>query len=106
MFLAASRSVFLISPAGVLRPTSLRADEVSGGGGRFLLLNGAYASLVDSHGQLLDGPLYLGLEDARASGATIIYARKIGHSTRELQRVFVREVQSVPGKPRRRAVRH
>lgn len=105
-FLAASRPVFLISPAGVLRPTSLRADEVSGGGGRFLLLNGPYASLVDSNGQLLGGPLHLGVEGARASWTTIIYARTIGHSTRELQRVFVREVQSVPGKPRRRAVRH
>jgi hypothetical protein len=40
-----------------------------------------------------------------ASGAMVVYARKIGHATRDITRVFARTLQHTAGKPRRRAVR-
>ena len=70
-----------------------------------------FAARIDGGGILADGPRFVSeaLVDSMpgigASGNTVVYARKIGHATRELARVFTRDVQYVAGKPRRRAVR-
>jgi hypothetical protein len=70
-----------------------------------------YAALIDGAGILADGPRYVGetlvdyTPSIGAAGNTVVYSHKIGHPTRELGRVFTRDVQYTPGKPRRRAVR-
>jgi hypothetical protein len=71
-----------------------------------------YVARVDREGLLADGPQVIGTSiggGARphigATGNMVVYARRIGHTTREIARVFARTVQTVTGKPRRRAVR-
>lgn len=70
-----------------------------------------FAARINRDGILADGPTFIGttLVDYTpgigATGNTIVYSRKIDHATRELARVYSRNVQSVAGKPRRRAVR-
>lgn len=67
-----------------------------------------YAARINGQGILADGAKAIGTTlagDAPSFGAAgnmVVYARKIG---RENARVFAREVESVSGKPRRRAVR-
>jgi hypothetical protein len=76
-----------------------------------------YAARISGEGVLTDPPKaiattlgsYLSLRgylrSLGAAGNLVVYARRIGHPTRETARVFSRVVQSVAGQPRRRAVR-
>jgi hypothetical protein len=67
-----------------------------------------FATRINAQGILTDAPKAVGTTVASlgpsfgAAGNTVVCARKIG---RENARVFAREIESVPGKPRRRAVR-
>ncbi len=70
-----------------------------------------YAARINGQGILVDAPKAVGTTLASwapifgAAGNMVVYARRIGHTTREITRVFAREVEYVAGKPRRRAVR-
>lgn len=68
-------------------------------------------AIIDGEGALDGPPRYVAsivpdfVRTFGASGASIAYARRIGHPTRETTRVFVRELRDVVMQPRRRAVR-
>jgi hypothetical protein len=71
-----------------------------------------YVARIDGQGNLAEGPKVIGTAlggstqpSIGAAGNMVVYARRIGHTTREIARVFALTVQSVTGKPRRRAVR-
>jgi len=70
-----------------------------------------YAAMIDGAGRLAQPPVpaastIVEFTPAMAvSGRTIIYARKIGHLTRELSRVFTREIREETRQARRRSVR-
>jgi hypothetical protein len=70
-----------------------------------------YSARISRDGVLADAPVPIGTTLADlwstlgASGATVVYARPIGHPVREITRVFSRTMQVVAGNPRRRAVR-
>lgn len=89
---------FLVFWNGVGTDAQLRAANV-------------YAARINREGILADAAKVIGstvVDHAPSIGATgnlVVYSRKIGHTTRELARVFARDVQYTPGKPRRRAVR-
>jgi hypothetical protein len=126
---------FLVSATGVVRTplstfphidstlgvgTGFPAIEVEAFGDSFLLFwNGRaetqpvrmaniYAARVNGEGILADGATFVGsavidyTPSIGAAGNLVVYSRKIAG---ELARVFAREVQYTPGKPRRRAVR-
>jgi hypothetical protein len=69
-----------------------------------------YAAGITRDGQLADPPVAIGITVADlwstlgATGATVVYARPLGHPVREVTRVVARTMQLVPGNPRRRAV--
>jgi hypothetical protein len=71
-----------------------------------------YAARIGADGQLVDAPAVVGTTRGDyhptfgAAGNIVVYARKIGHTTGELTRVFARTVTHVQGQPRRRAARH
>jgi hypothetical protein len=75
-----------------------------------------YVARINGQGILADGPKLIATTlgaytpsaytpSIGAAGNMVVFANKIGHPTRELARVYASEVQSVAGKPRRRAVR-
>lgn len=72
---------------------------------------GLYVSKISSSGALVDGPAFVSSAVADfapaigASGASVAYARNIGHPVRQLARVFVRSIVETPREPKRRAVR-
>ncbi|MFP5247905.1 MAG: hypothetical protein ACLGH0_14520, partial [Thermoanaerobaculia bacterium] len=64
-----------------------------------------YALLVDRNGAILEAPTYLATAASFAtSGATLVYARTIGHPTRELQRAFTRTLSRIAKQPKRRGI--
>jgi hypothetical protein len=116
-------STFLPIDATLGSGTGYPTVEVESYGGNFLVwwngvaadtavrMANVYAAIVKADGILLTGPV---LVDATvvdyapsigAGGPFVVVSRKIGHSTRELSRVYVTGVQYIAGKPRRRAVR-
>jgi hypothetical protein len=120
----------LVSDTGVVRtPLSPFLDFVVGSGtgnssieleayGEDFLVfwNGSandtvYVSRINGDGILTDGPVAIGTtlggytQNLGAAGNMVVYAHRIGHTTRELARVFAQQVQYFPGKPKRRAVR-
>ncbi|HEV7764413.1 MAG TPA: hypothetical protein VGQ76_05390 [Thermoanaerobaculia bacterium] len=120
-YLVAARQWVLVSATGVIRtpitefvgPTgpSLGLVEVAPLGDGFALFwqeDHVFSARIDHHGVLTEAPA---LVDAHApelarfgtAGNVVVYARKIGHATGEIQRVFWREVVQVNGNPRRRA---
>jgi len=70
-----------------------------------------YAARINGDGILTDAPIAAGTTlggftpNFGAAGNMVVYAHEIGHTTREIARVYTRTVQYVAGKPRRRAVR-
>lgn len=69
---------------------------------------GILADTPKAVGTTLEGSLTFGASHTRnlgAAGNMVVYARRIGHTTRETARVYSRTVLSVVGNPRRRAVR-
>jgi hypothetical protein len=70
-----------------------------------------YATRISGEGILTETPQTIAttiggsLRNLGASGNMVVYAHRIGHTTRDTARVFSRTVQVVAGKPRRRAVR-
>jgi hypothetical protein len=70
-----------------------------------------YATRIDDDGILTDPPITVGttlsgsLPNIGATGNLVVYAHEIGHTTRQIARVYARQVYFVNGKPRRRAVR-
>jgi hypothetical protein len=120
----------LVSDTGVVRtPLSQFPDLAVGSGtgsstieleahadGFLLFWNGSandtvYAARINGDGILTDAPIAVGTTlggytlNLGAAGNMVVYARRIGHPTREIARVYTRTVQYVAGKPRRRAVR-
>lgn len=110
----------LVSDTGVVRTPMLRPFlgvatdvELEAYGGGFLLYwkgtsDTVFAARVDGEGVLTDAAKAVGTTVTSygpsfgATGNLVVYARKIG---RENARVVAREIESVAGKPRRRAVR-
>lgn len=90
--------------------------EAEGHAGGFLLFwNGdasLYTARLDAQGMLAEGPRFVAPvlnefpDRVGASGNLLVYGRRIGHSTRELARVFARTIHIVSGNPRRRAASH
>lgn len=70
-----------------------------------------YAARVNDAGVLVDAPKAIGTSlvdwppQIGATGNMVVYARKIGHATKETARVFTRVIAAEPGQPRRRAAR-
>ena len=68
-------------------------------------------AMIDGDGVLVERPVPAAVtlvdytRSIALSGRTLVYARKIGHLTRELAQVFTREVREEERHPRRRAVR-
>ncbi len=88
--------------------------ELEAYGDAFLLFwNGSasdtvYAARINGDGILTDAPVVLGMTlsgNLAAAGNMVVYAHRIGHTTREIARVFAQQVLHLPGKPKRRAVR-
>jgi hypothetical protein len=72
-----------------------------------------FAARIDHEGQLADAPVTVGSTptgyigtNINAAGDIVMYARRIGHTTREITRAFARKVYPVNGSPRRRAASH
>ena len=120
----------LVSNTGVVRPplspfldhqiasTSASSSlELEAYGDAFLLFwNGSandvvYTSRINGEGILTDAPVPVGTTlggskpNLGAAGNMVVFAHRIGHTTREIARVFSQQVQHFPGKPKRRAVR-
>jgi hypothetical protein len=120
----------LVSDTGVVRPplspfldhqigspNSSPTIELEAYGDAFLLFwNGTandtvYVSRINGDGILTDAPVPVGTTlggytpNFGAAGNMVVYAHRIGHTTREIARVFAQRVQHFPGKPKRRAVR-
>jgi hypothetical protein len=117
----------VVSDTGVVRPplssfldfavgsgTGDSTIELEAYGDAFLLFwNGSandtvYASRINGDGILTDAPVALAMTlgaNLGAAGNMVVYAHRIGHTTREIARVFAQQVQHFPGKPKRRAVR-
>jgi hypothetical protein len=70
-----------------------------------------YVSRINGDGILTDAPVPIAMTlggstpNLGAAGNMVVYAHRIGHTTREIARVVAQQVQSFPGKPKRRAVR-
>jgi hypothetical protein len=121
----------LVSDAGVVRtPLSPFLDLAVGSGtgystieleahadGFLLFWNGSandtiYAARINGDGILTDAPIAIGTTlggytaNFGATGNMVVYAHRIGHTTREIARVFTRTLQHLAGKPRRRAASH
>jgi hypothetical protein len=69
-----------------------------------------YGTRLDGEGEVLDALTVVGSTPSAATapafgaaGNVLVYPQLIGHPTRELTRVFTREVTYVGGQPRRRA---
>jgi hypothetical protein len=112
-------STFLdVDTSGLTQGTATVDVEASGDG--FLVYFHAavadatvYAARITRQGVLAEGPVAVGStgfpyfgSSIGAAGNLVLYARRIGHPTRDLTRVFAREVLQLPGKPRRRAASH
>lgn len=89
---------FLLYYSGVGRDHATRATTI-------------YAARISDRGQLLDEPVAVGTAMADygpsfgASGRTVAYAHRIGHTTREVMRTFYRDVEVAAKTAKRRAVR-
>lgn len=91
--------------------------ELEAHGDAFLLFWNAaandeiYAARINRDGILTDAPLLLGTTlrgytpNFGAAGNMVVYAHRIGHRTRDIARVYSQQIQHLPGKPKRRAVR-
>jgi hypothetical protein len=120
----------LVSDTGVVRtPLSSVLDlpigstsappkiELEAYGNGFLLFwddsstDTVYASRINGEGILTDTPVPVGTTlggytpNLGAAGNMVVFAHRIGHTTREIARVYSQQVQHFPGKPKRRAVR-
>jgi hypothetical protein len=120
----------LVSDTGVVRtPLSPFLDFAVGSGtgystieleayadGFLIFWNGSandtvYAARINGDGILTDAPIAVGTTlggytpNFGAAGNMVVYAHRIGHTTREIARVYSQQVQHFPGKPKRRAVR-
>lgn len=109
----ASVAATMLSRGGTVAPVftgvpSLEYPFVAWNGVTFLISSGASISYVNANGVATptpSGPAFIvPASGQRADGASIVYARRIGHPIRELSRVFVRRVEEAS--LRRRAVRH
>ena len=108
-------SSFLDFPVGSTNGNS--TIELEAHGDAFLLFsNGSAndtisAARINADGILTDTPIAIGATLAGftpnfgAAGNLVVYAHRIGHTTRDIARVYAQQVQHFPGKPKRRAVR-
>ena len=120
----------LVSNTGVVRPplspfldhqiaSTIPSStiELEAYGDAFLLFSNCSANdtvsvaRINGDGILTDAPVPVGTTlggytpNLGAAGNMVVYAHRIGHTTREIARVYAQQVQYFPTKPKRRAVR-